>query len=897
MDENSQSRRGCGTPRRTVRLCASAAGVVLACGAVQARDYYIAYHADGGALPVPVGSDDAPGTISQPWRTLARLQSVQLQADDTVYLACGGLWREALKLTTANVKGAPVKVTGYDAACPDARPVIDGAVRLSSTQWVASARHPGVYEYTGILAAPRQLIVDGVPMKVARYPEDGYLPVAADTVGSQDHLAVSAGDDALLNALSGPGGLVGADIHVRTQRWLVETRPVSGHTSGEGGDIRFDAILTYPARKDFGFYLDNQEWMLGNPGQWFFDRAVGKLYFKPPAGATDIAALTIEASQVDQVVDVEGIGGVEIAGLEVRNAARYGVMMLDTPRARVTGNLVVAAGETGIGIMDGSADPRGRDDVRVDGNVVRHSKVWGIRGRATHGLAVVDNLVEDTGIALGPASDSLGQTAPRGIGVGGESLQVSGNVVRRSAYAGISFDNRDATIRHNVVEDSCLQLSDCGAIYTYNAHTPASLQGAQVEENLIERVSISRVGTPDARTNAPAVAAGLYFDNQSTRIHAVRNSVFDAEFGIVLNGATEITVARNRFLKAAEACFLLSDSDTGNAYDHNQCLAGGQAFGNAYGLAANEPVRAGRAVSLGTALDYRVALYGNSFSGNTYAGVYGPVLFKIDRNADAANDGNLLNPSQWSRLQGGRDAGRRPLDVGLSLFRAEGVTDAGLVRDGDFAREWPIWSEQAGNPATSVMKTGRACDDAPCQQFTVQTRGDIMMSNEFSLKPGGSYVFSYESKSPRINARVPLTIRHAATPYESLGFDHRAWLGPEWRRFSVPFVATADAGGLSVRLDIYGIPTQPILVDNVSLQEAAAIAYNSTADDVLDLENASGNARAFDCPSDRVASCDDYVDVAGDPVAWPVIVPAWRITALAWKGSPFGPLRTALPGR
>jgi hypothetical protein len=186
MDRCSGRRHGTPRLRRLhpwLRLQASAA-LVFACGAVQARDYYIAWHADGGSLPVPVGSDDAPGTIASPWRTLSRLQSVQLQAGDNVYLACGGLWREPLRLTAANVKGAPVKIAGYDASCPDAPPVIDGAVLLSPTRWVPSARHPGVYEYTGALAAPRQLIADGVPMKVARYPQEGYLPVAADTAGT-----------------------------------------------------------------------------------------------------------------------------------------------------------------------------------------------------------------------------------------------------------------------------------------------------------------------------------------------------------------------------------------------------------------------------------------------------------------------------------------------------------------------------------------------------------------------------------------------------------------------------------------------------------------------------------------------------------------------------------------
>lgn len=874
--------------RSRLRLVAWACGLALAGGASQARDYYVANQADGAPLPVPVGSDTAPGTINQPWRTLSRLQSAQLQANDNVYLVCGGLWREALKLGTANVKGTPVNVAGYGDNCARSRPVINGATLLSSAKWVTSARYPGVYEYTGLLTAPRQLIANGIPMKVARYPAEGYMSIAADTIGVQDHLKISAADDASLSASAGSGGIVGADIHIRSDRWIVETKRVTGHTSVDGGNVSYDTGVNYPVKKDFGFYLSNQGWMLGTPGQWFFDNAASKLYFKPPAGTADISALTIEASQVDQVVDVSELGGIGISGLAVVNAAHYGILMMDTPHARVSGNLVDAAGETGIGIMDGNTDPRGRDDVRVDGNLVRHSKVWGIRARATYGLAVVDNVVEDTGIDLGPVSAPLNQGAPQAISVGGRSFQVSGNVVRRSAYAGISFDNLDATIRHNLVEDSCLQFSDCGAIYTYNGNRPSDQQMGHVEENLVTRVHIERSGTADAQTNGPAVAAGLYFDNQSANITASRNSVFDAEFAMVLNSATAVTATRNRLLKSAEACFLLSDSDAGNSYGQNDCLVGGQAFANAQGLTVNEPVRIGHGVSLGTRLNYLDSLAGNMFSSNTYAGIYGPVLFKIDRNADAANNGNLLNRSQWSQIQGNKDALNKPPRFGLGLFRAVGTVPAGLIQDGDFKTAWPFWSQQSGHPATSSLDGGSACAAAPCQRFTVQTTGDIMMSNNFALQSGKSYVLSYQLKSPDLNESVPLTVRHAATPYESLGFNRREWLGPEWRRFSVPFVAPAGAGGLDSRLDVYGIPGKPILVDNVSLSEVASIAYNSTAVDVLDLVNASANTRSFDCPDYRVASCSAYVDTAGSPVAWPVIVPPWRITALVWTHSPFG---------
>jgi hypothetical protein len=113
------------------------------------------------------------------------------------------------------------------------------------------------------------------------------------------------------------------------------------------------------------------------------------------------------------------------------------------------------------------------------------------------------------------------------------------------------------------------------------------------------------------------------------------------------------------------------------------------------------------------------------------------------------------------------------------------------------------------------------------------------------------------------------------------------WLGPDWRRFSVPFTTAINLDSFASRLDIYGIVGQPLLIDNVSLMQVDSISYNATTADVLDLVNASSNARSFDCPTDRVTSCSGYIDTAGNKISWPVIVPPWSITALIWGSSPF----------
>jgi hypothetical protein len=297
-------------------------------------------------------------------------------------------------------------------------------------------------------------------------------------------------------------------------------------------------------------------------------------------------------------------------------------------------------------------------------------------------------------------------------------------------------------------------------------------------------------------------------------------------------------------------------------------------------------------VLVGTTLNYTTSLAASTFSGNTYSGLYAPVTFLIDRNAVAADNGNPLARSQWVALPGSHnatDAANTPPDFKLAQFALGGTVTSNKITNGDFnSGTWSVYYPTSTTPATATPVTDSTCANAPCQSFTAQAGDSLTSSNSFSLAGSKVSLVTFDLKSPGVNAHANLTVRQAGDGgYASRGYNRDQWLGPEWRRFSIPFVSTAESGDHPSRIDFYGISGQPVLMDNISLVQADSLSLNDTTQDVLDLVNASGSSVSLACPTMRVSSCSNWVDTSGNPVTWPVTVPAWKIIALVWKGSPF----------
>ncbi len=97
--------------------------VVAACNAALATTYYV--NPNGGHDGYNGTSATVTSSINGPWQTLGRIATTGLQPGDTVYLACGAVWRETLRVTSSGTAQAPITIAGGPGVCSVA-PAIDG---------------------------------------------------------------------------------------------------------------------------------------------------------------------------------------------------------------------------------------------------------------------------------------------------------------------------------------------------------------------------------------------------------------------------------------------------------------------------------------------------------------------------------------------------------------------------------------------------------------------------------------------------------------------------------------------------------------------------------------------------------------------------------------------------
>ena len=112
---------------------------------LQPRSYYVD----------PAGNDSNSGASpDSPWRSVAKVNALAFEPDDTVYFKRGGLWRETIEPHRGGAPGQPVTFTAYGSG---PQPVINGSDVISG--WTGR----GAALYRAHSDKPGNVYVDGRP--------------------------------------------------------------------------------------------------------------------------------------------------------------------------------------------------------------------------------------------------------------------------------------------------------------------------------------------------------------------------------------------------------------------------------------------------------------------------------------------------------------------------------------------------------------------------------------------------------------------------------------------------------------------------------------------------------------------------------------------------------------
>jgi Fibronectin type III domain len=581
------------------------AAILSALAAIQAAPSAVAAESGARIYVSPAGNDSNPGTAQRPIltllhsRDLVRKINANMTGDITIILD-GGTYRLAQPLILDTADSGS---NGHDIVWISAQgrvAIISGAVRVTGWKRVDPSRNLWTAPAPPGLENTLQIYVDGVRAFRARGP----LPVTLTQtrtgfIASSDALAhwrnpsdiefVYTGGNAIwtqrsegLGAWTEPrcpvAGIDGKIITMAEPCWSNSTRrvdlPPNLHFKRTANLVGPASIGNAPV------YVENAYELLGTPGQFYFDRPAGMLYYVPRAGE-DLATADVEAPRLEKLIDAAGtadhpIHNLIFRGLQfsyatwlfpcgkqgfseiqanymVTGERGYAIQGLDdlvpgglspfgawtpTPanvalvcdrNIQFVRDNFVHLGAAGLALGDGSQSDLVRGCVFTDisGNGLDLGNVD--LPEANDSMVTRDNTIEDNHLYDLPAEFHGGVAICVGYA---QRTRIAHNQIDHLPYSAISMgwggwpdkikrpglanNSQNNVVADNLIFDHMQLLADGGAIYTQGLTGPSLAMGEKVTGNVIHDQFSS--------------GHGIYSDNGSCNMTISGNVIFRTNF-------------------------------------------------------------------------------------------------------------------------------------------------------------------------------------------------------------------------------------------------------------------------------------------------------------------------------------------------------------------------------
>ena len=308
----------------TMKKLLRSAGVVVAIYSMQIllakADVYVS----------PAADDKNPGTQAQPVQSLERARDLvrgmnqNMKGDITVWLANGTYRLTEPLVLTAQDSGTGGHNVIY-AAMEGETPIISGGVQVTGWKLVDAGKNLWSAPAPAGLKNTRQLFVNGVralrtrgrlPVKLTE-TKTGYT-ASSDVMASWKNqsdieFVYTGGNDIWSERSSGLGpwteprcpvaSIDGTTITMAQPCWDNSTKRVSMPKSS--GYTRSANLVGPGSVGKSPEYVENAYELLGTPGQWYFDRSAGVIYYVPRTGE-DLTAADVEVAGLETLISGQG---------------------------------------------------------------------------------------------------------------------------------------------------------------------------------------------------------------------------------------------------------------------------------------------------------------------------------------------------------------------------------------------------------------------------------------------------------------------------------------------------------------------------------------------------------------------------------------------------------------
>ncbi len=439
----------------------------------------------------------------------------------------------------------PVREAAIRARLPE---VARGKVRVADLAGVGIADY-GRLTSRGfgrpVSPAHLELFCGGRPMILARWPNEGFVKIAAIPQAHKDEHGGDLGDlkDGFLYEGDQPAGWKNTgDIWVHGY-WAWDW--ANSYERVESLDTATRLIRTAPPYGLYGFragqryYFLNVLEELDSPGEYWVDREAGKMYFWEPEGevASGEGDAGLEACATgrevwvsvleEALVSLQGAEYVTLQGVTLEYARGNGVEMSGSSHCRLVGCTVRNLGDWGVRIAGGvESGLEGCNLYQLgDGGVYLEG---GDRRTLTPGEHFVINCdIHDMG--------RWSKCYQSGILAYGVGHHLAHNHIHHGPHNGILIHGNDYLIEYNELDHLCLETGDVGAFYLGRDYTE---RGNVVRYNYFHDLGGMGLGS-----------MGVYLDDCASGITVFGNVFYKLQRGVFIGGGRDNVVENNIFVE------------------------------------------------------------------------------------------------------------------------------------------------------------------------------------------------------------------------------------------------------------------------------------------------------------------------------------------------------------
>lgn len=285
------------------------------------------------------------------------------------------------------------------------------------------------------------------------------------------------------------------------------------------------------------YHFQNAIEELDSPGEWFYDKRSGTLYFWPPK---DITKCVVRLPVLDAFIKAgKGAKHVTIDGLTFTASHGSALIFQDAEDC-----LVSHCAITQVGAFNGSGvGASGGKNVRISHCEISYTGSNGVSlsGGDHKTLTGPGHIVEDCHIHhMGVFNKNA-----CGVGMTGVDLTTAHNHIHDGPRMGVQMSGNNLVVEYNHLHHLCLETQDGGAVYT-GGRDWISSRGSKWRYNLIH--DIIGCGQEAGGLKHPWFTFGLYPDDNTGGVDIIGNIVYRvAHTPIHMHNSRDCIVENNIF--------------------------------------------------------------------------------------------------------------------------------------------------------------------------------------------------------------------------------------------------------------------------------------------------------------------------------------------------------------